>query len=76
MDRMMHLSDDVIILASQGDPDAIVTVLEFYGGYINTAATERVFGSDGCWHTWLNEDRRSYIHTYLIKAIKKWRAPF
>lgn len=73
MESKKRLSNEIILQASQGDSEAIAAVLEFYMPYINTIATEWGETEDQSRSYRLNEDRKSYIITYLIEAIKRWR---
>ena len=54
----------VIAAASQGDPDAINTVIRHYSGYIASHATR--FGTHG---PYVDDELRKRIETKLIIAI-------
>ncbi len=70
---MDELSNDVIIRAAAGEPDAIETVLKRYDAYINAYATEQTDCASGRTHFGVNEDWKSYIVLQVIEAILRWR---
>ncbi len=70
---MNELSNDVIIRAAAGEPDAIEKVLKRYDAYINSYATEQINTDSGRIHFEVNEDWKSYIVLQVIEAILRWR---
>jgi hypothetical protein len=64
----------VIILAADGDVDAINAVLKHFEGYIAVLATKQLFDEDGNPHLCVDEGLRRRLETKLITAILSFKA--
>ena len=62
----------VIVMASDGDAEAINAVLTHYKGYIKALATKRLFDEDGNSYLCIDEGLRRRLETKLITAILKF----
>ena len=63
-----------IVLAVNGDVDAISTVLRHYESYIAALATRRCFDEGGNPHLHVDEGLRRRLENKLITAILKFDA--
>ena len=64
----------VIVLAADGDVDAIHAVLKHYEGYIAVLATRKLYDGHGNPHLCVDEDMRRRLETKLITKILTFRA--
>jgi len=64
----------VIVLAADGDVDAIHAVLKHYEGYIAVLATRKLYDGYGNPHLCVDEDLRRRLETKLITKILTFRA--
>ena len=64
----------VIVMASDGDAEAINAVLKHYKGYIKALATKRLYDDDGNTYLCVDEGLRRRLETKLIAAILKFNA--
>ena len=62
----------VIVLVTNGDVDAINTVLRHYEGYITALATRRYFDEDGNPRMRVDEGLRRRLEAKLTAAILKF----
>lgn len=63
----------VIAAASQGDVDAINTVIKHYEGYIAVLSTRRFCDEHGNPHMYVDEEMRRRLETKLITRILKFK---
>jgi len=59
----------VIVLAANGDVDAINAVLKHFEGYMNVLATIQLYDEDGNSHLCIDETLKRRLETKLITAI-------
>jgi hypothetical protein len=64
----------VIVLAADGDVDAINAVLKHFEGYIAVLATRQLFDEYGYPHLYVDEELRRRLETKLITAILSFDA--
>jgi len=63
------LTFPIILKATQGEIEAINTVLQHYAGYIASMATRKVYDEQGNYYTYIDEWFRRRLETKLIHAI-------
>ena len=68
------LSYPVIVLASDGDVDAINAVLKHYEGYIAALSTRQLYDESGNPHLCVDEVLRRRLKTKLITKILTFNA--
>lgn len=64
----------VIVEASQGDVEAINTVLKHYEGYIAVLATRPFYDETGTPHNCVDEELRRLLETKLITKVLDFNA--
>lgn len=64
----------VIVTASKGDPDAMKIVLQHYQSYIAYLSTRKYRDTSGNVFFGLDEDKREFLQSKLIRAILDFRA--
>ena len=73
MRKMSPLSNETILQAASGNPEAIKDVLDRYAPYINTVAGRWVTRPDGRIRYAVDYDRKCYIESKLMTSILKWK---
>jgi hypothetical protein len=68
------LSYPLIVLATDGDVDAIHAVLKHYEGYIAALSTRRFYDESGAPHLCVDESLRRRLETKLITKILTFNA--
>ena len=63
-----------IVLAADGDVDAINAVLKHYEGYIAVLSTRQLFDNDGTPHLCVDEGLKRRLETKLITALLNFKA--
>jgi len=72
--RRQPLPYDVIVQASEGNNEALDTVLKHFDGYINTLATKRLYDEHGNTYLYVDQYRRQRLINKLISKILGYNA--
>lgn len=64
-----HLPVSVIHAGTQGDPDAVSTILRHYKGYISKLALRRLYDEYGNTYLYVDETLRSRLELKLITGL-------
>ena len=73
MKKHEHLPFEVILSATEGEPEAVETVLKFYDGYISKLCLRPFYHSESCKIIMqVDEELKGEIHTDMMKAILKF----
>ena len=73
MKKHEHLPFEVILSATEGEPEAVETVLKFYDGYISKLCLRPFYHSEsGKIIMQVDEELKGEIYTDMIKAILKF----
>lgn len=60
---------NIIVLASQGDVEAIEFILNHFAGYINTLSQKLLFDNEGNTYTTIDEETKRCLEIKLITAL-------
>lgn len=72
--RRQPLPYDVIVKATEGNSEALDTVLKHFDGYINTLATKRLYDEYGNTYLYVDQYRRQRLINKLISKILGYNA--
>lgn len=72
--RYKLLPPDTIQAATQGEPDAVATVLRHYEGYIAKLSTRRLFDEYGNTYLCVDEALRCRLEIKLISGLLAFKA--
>ena len=64
----------VIVMAADGDVDALNAVLEHYNGYIAVLSTMQLYDEYGNLHIYVDEELKRRLETKLIMKILTFNA--
>ena len=70
-----HLPFEVILSATEGDPEAIETVMSFYDGYISKLCLRKLYDEYGNVYIAVDMELKGRIREALIKMMLDFDIP-
>ena len=69
MKKYEHLPFEVILSATEGDPEAIETVMKFYDGYISKLCLRKLYDEHGNVCMVVDADLKNRVRTALLDML-------
>ena len=69
MKKYEHLPFEIILSATEGDPEAIETVMKFYDGYISKLCLRKLYDEYGNVYIVVDMELKGRIREAIIKMI-------
>lgn len=68
-----NLRFEIIVLAVQGDEEALCKVLAHYEAYVKVLIRKKLYDESGGIYYWIDEEIKQHIENRLIEAILKFK---
>ena len=69
MKKYEHLPFEVILSATEGDPEAIETVMKFYDGYISKLCLRKLYDEYGNVGMVVDAELKNRVHIALLDML-------
>ena len=69
MKKYEHLPFEIILSATESDPEAIETVMEFYDGYISKLCLRKLYDEHGNVCMVVDADLKNRVQTALLDML-------